>query len=296
MSATSVELDSPAQPQILVNGKLIFLAASFLASFGLLYGEVVVGLVRSWSVDDNYTHGFGVVPLALYFAWERRHRFLNTTAHPSPWGLVGVLASLCLLAVGVLGTEYFTSRISIIGAVAGSLLFLHGWRRLRVMAFPIGFLLLMIPIPEIVFNQIALPLQFAASSFAEQCLSLLRIPVWREGNVIHLARTTLEVEEACSGIRSLVSLLTLGIVYGYFTDPRGWIRLVLALSTLPIAILTNALRVAGTGAAAHRFGPQVAEGFLHTFSGWFVFITACLMLALLQGAIVWLVPEKASTR
>jgi exosortase len=152
------------------------------------------------------------------------------------------------------------------------------------------FLLLMIPIPAIIFNQVAFPLQLLASRFGEAALQACDIPVLREGNVIVLANTTLEVAEACSGIRSLVSLLTLGIVYGYFADRRSWMRIVIALATVPIAIVANGLRVAGTGIAAHYYGPEAAHGFFHTFSGWLVFAFAFGALVTLIHAILRFTP------
>src|SRR5262249_57047776 len=135
---------------------------------------------------------------------------------PSAFGLVVLAGSVAVLLAGLLGSELFLSRISFIGALAGIVLFLFGWAHLRMLAFPLLFLLLMIPLPAIIFNQIAFPLQLLASRFGEVTLRALDIPVLREGNVISLATTQLEVAEACSGIRSLISLLTLGIVYGYF--------------------------------------------------------------------------------
>jgi exosortase len=163
------------------------------------------------------------------------------------------------------------------------------------MAFPLLFLLLMIPIPAIIFNQISYPLQLVASRFGELALDVAGIPVLREGNLIHLANTNLEVAEACSGIRSLISLLTLGIVYGYFIDARGWARLVLALATVPIAIVSNGLRVAGTGVAAHIYGPAAAQGFFHMFSGWLIFLLAFLMLFIVQGLIHAISPPPSRT-
>jgi exosortase len=209
---------------------------------------------------------------------------------PSAVGLVIVLGSCATLTAGILGAELFLTRISIVGIVAGTVLFVMGWQHLRILGFPIAFLILMIPIPAIIFNQIAFPLQLLASRFGETALNVADIPVLREGNVIVLANTTLEVAEACSGIRSLVSLLTLGIVYGYFTDPRGWLRVTISLATIPIAIVANGLRVAGTGIAAHYYGPEAATGFFHTFSGWLVFIVAFLMLFLVMQVLQRLTP------
>jgi exosortase len=183
------------------------------------------------------------------------------------------------------------TRISIIGALTGMVLFLWGWRHLRILAFPIAFLLLMIPIPAIIFNNIAFPLQLLASRFGETIMGAADVPVLREGNVLILANTTLEVAEACSGIRSLVSLLTLAIVLGYFSDRRLWVRTTVALSSIPVAVLTNGLRVAGTGIAAHKFGPAAAEGFFHEFSGWLVFVAAFALTLAIQRVIVAVVPE-----
>jgi exosortase len=256
-----------------------------------LYSSVVAGLVRDWFHDENYSHGFLVLPLAGYFVWERRARLRALRPRPGPVGLIVVLASLATLVAGILGAEFFLSRISLIGVIAGTVLFLAGWDWLRVLAFPIAFLLLMVPIPAIVFNQIAFPLQLFASRFGVSAIELCGVPVLREGNVIILANTTLEVAEACSGIRSLVSLLTLGLVYGYFADSRWWVRAVIAASTIPIAIVANGLRVAGTGVLAHYLGPDVAQGFFHTFSGWLVFLSAFALVAAVVHSLHHFVPE-----
>jgi exosortase len=169
-------------------------------------------------------------------------------------------------------------------------LFMFGWRHLRILAFPLLFLVLMIPLPAIIFNKIAFPLQLLASRAGEFALSSVDIPVLREGNVLVLANTSLEVAEACSGIRSLISLLTLGIVFGYLADSRAWVRTIVALSTIPVAVVSNGARVAGTGIAAHRFGPAAAQGFFHEFSGWAVFVVAFAMMLGLQRALVWIFP------
>jgi exosortase len=190
--------------------------ATLAVAFAVLYQGVLRKLASDWLTDDNYSHGVFIVPIAAYFAWERRHALMRASQVPSALGLIVVLGSLAVLTAGILGAELFLTRISIVGVVAGAVLYILGWRHLRILAFPIAFLLLMIPIPAIIFNQIAFPLQLLASRFGEAALNVASIPVLREGNVIVLANTTLEVAEACSGIRSLVSLLTLGIVYGYF--------------------------------------------------------------------------------
>ncbi len=271
-----------------------WIAAGLVAGgFVLLYWEVVVKLVLAWYTDDNYSHGFLIVPIAAYLAWERRAKFFAAPLRPSSLGLVVVVGSLLVLTAGILGSELFTTRISIVGTLVGGLLFLFGWARVRVLVFPLAFLLLMIPIPAIIFNQIAFPLQIFASRVGEGALEAVSIPVLREGNVLILANTTLEVAEACSGIRSLVSLIALALVFGYFSDARWWVRSLITVSAIPIAVVTNGARVAGTGIAAYHFGQQAAEGFFHEFAGWLVFASAFVLLLLMQQLIARVVPQAS---
>lgn len=280
----------------IVRKRQIAAIALILAGLAPLYARVIARLVSDWATDDNYSHGFLIVPLAAHFAWERRRQFAAAPIVPAFTGLIAVVTSILVLAAGVLGSELFLTRISMLGVIAGTVLFLFGWPRLRVIAFPIAFLLFMLPIPAIVFNQIALPLQLLASRTGELALNLFAIPVLREGNVLMLATTTLDVAEACSGIRSLVSLVTVGFVLGYFTESRGWARAVVAVSAIPVAIIANGVRVAGTGVAAHHFGPAAAEGFFHTFSGWLVFLVAFVMLVSLQQLVTRVKPPQSGRR
>jgi exosortase len=278
-----------------VAGRLspLLTALVLVGSFGLLYWRVLARLVHDWINDGNYSHGFLIVPLSLYFVWERRARLRAIPRQPSAFGLVVVIGSLAILLAGLMGAELFLTRVSVVGVIAGSILFLFGWRTLRLLALPVLFLLLMIPIPAIILNQVTFPLQLLASQVGEGSLRALNVPVLREGNVIVLANVSLEVAEACSGIRSLISLLTLGIVYGYFADSRLSVRFVVALFTIPIAIASNGLRVAGTGIAAHYWGPQAAEGFFHTFSGWLMFVVAFCMLFVVTRLIIRVVPRPS---
>ena len=273
-----------------VSPRHIAAAAIVTAAVLLVYARVLSSLVEAWMTDGNYSHGFLIVPLAVYFAWERRDALADTPSRPSWFGLVVLLGGLAMLLAGLMGAELFVTRLSFVGTLAGIVVFLFGWRTLRVLAFPFAFLLLMIPLPAILFNQVAFPLQLLASRAGELAISTAGIPVLREGNVLVLATTSLEVAEACSGIRSLVSLITLGVVYGYFIDRRAWVRTVIVASAVPVAILSNGARVAGTGIAAHWWGPSVAQGFLHEFSGWVVFLVAFLMILGVQRAVQRLSP------
>jgi exosortase len=201
---------------------------------------------------------------------------------PSSWGLLIVALALFVLVVGVLGAELFLSRISLLLLIAGLVISLHGWQLFRAVLFPWAFLILMIPIPALVFSQITLPLQMLASKVAAILLPLAGVPVLREGNVIHLSSMRLEVAEACSGIRSLLSLTTLAIIYGYLVETRIWVRVLLAVASIPIAVAANSLRIVGTGLLVQYWDPDKAQGFFHTFSGWLVFVVSLAMLLLLH--------------
>jgi exosortase len=262
--------------------RTVLVAAALCTGIGLVYASTLSSLARQWGSDDNYSHGFFVLPLALYFAWERRDRLAAAPRHANAAGLALIVGSLLIRLAGVLGSDLFLTRVSLIGVIAGAIWFVWGQRHVRILAFPILFLLLMIPLPTIIFNQLAFPLQLFASRVGEGVIAAAGIPVLREGNVLHLPAATLEVAEACSGIRSLVSLLMLAIVLGYFTGQGTRGRVALALAAVPIAIAANAARVAGTGLAAEWVGPEAAQGFFHTFSGWLMFVVAFIGLLLVQ--------------
>ncbi|MBI4529439.1 MAG: VPLPA-CTERM-specific exosortase XrtD [Deltaproteobacteria bacterium] len=275
--------------------RILALLAVFVGCLALLYHDVVARLVTDWIIDENYSHGFLIVPVALYLAWERRHRLQAAPRRPSNFGIALVLLSIAILIAGELGAELFLTRISLLGTLAGVVLFLCGWHWLKILAFPLAFLILMIPIPSIIFNQIAFPLQLFAARLGEISLLAFGVPVLREGNLIILATTTLEVVDACSGIRSLVSLLTLAILYGYFMERRPGLRVAIAVAAIPIAIFTNGFRLFGTGVGVHYYGPQAAEDFFHTFSGWIIFVTASVLIVVLHRLLLVVFPLPSKT-
>ena len=236
----------------------------------LLYAPVLRLLVSQWWTYPNYGHGFFVPLFSAYILWHQRERWMNSEIKPSNFGFLVMLGAIGLLLLGSLGAELFTSRFSLLVLIAGIILFLAGWKLLRAVTFPLAFLIFMIAIPVIIFNQITFPLQLIASRLATSWLEVVQVPVLRDGNVIVLSNLSLEVAEACSGIRSLMSLIALAVAYGYLAEPRRWVRYALVLLMVPSAILTNAMRIVGAGVLAHKFGPQAAEGFLHQFrAGWF---------------------------
>jgi exosortase len=245
-----------------------------------LYAPVLKLLVLDWWQDPNYGHGFFVPLFVAYILWQERSRWRGVTRQPSNWGLLAMLGALGILMVGSLGADLFTSRFSLLVLLGGMVLFLAGWETLRAVSFPLGFLFFMIPLPTIIYNEATLPLQLLASRFAVQFLQILQVPALREGNLIFLPNYTLEVVEACSGIRSLMALLALAVAYGYWMQERSWMRITLVIMMAPIAIISNGLRITATGVLAYRITPQAAEGFFHLFSGWLIFLCALLFLLL----------------
>jgi exosortase len=252
--------------------------AALVVLIGILYKDIFAALVKEWWNDPNVSHGFFVPLLSAYLVWERRAMLAALPPKPSWWGFAVMLGALGILMLGTFGSEFFLSRSSFVFLLAGLIIFFLGWAHFRALIFPWAFLFLMIPIPTLVLNEITLPLQFLASKLGSSLLRLVGVPVLREGNVIQLPSITLEVVEACSGIRSLVSLITLAIVYGYLLEKGKVIRVLLVIAAVPIAIAANALRIMGTGLAGSYWSPDKAEGFFHEFSGWVIFVLSLLML------------------
>jgi exosortase len=244
----------------------------------LLYAAVIKSLVAQWWTDADYGHGFFVPLFSGYILWHTRELWTKVEIKPSNFGFVVMLGAIALLLLGSLGAELFTGRFSLLVLLAGMILFLAGWKMLRAVSFPLGYLIWMIPMPVIIYNQITFPLQLIASRLATAWLELAQVPVLRDGNILIMSNYSLEVVEACSGIRSLMTLMALAVAYGYLVSPRRWVRYVLAAFMVPIAIVTNAIRIMGAGLLAHRFGPGAAEGFLHQFSGWAIFLVALVLM------------------
>jgi len=244
----------------------------------LLYFRILQGLVSDWVRMPDFSHGFLIPIVSLYFVYERRKQY-SVLSPSSHWaGLALLLFGVMLYLLGNLAAEFFTMRFSMLVVLGGIILFLLGKEFFKTLLFPLVFLVFMIPIPSVLMDRITFPMQLFASKVAARSLDLIGIPVLREGNIIQLANTSLEVAEACSGIRSLISLLALSVVFAYFSQNTTWKRIVLVLSTFPIAIIANAARVTGTGILAHHYGDQVAQGFFHGFSGWILFVVAFVCL------------------
>ena len=269
-----------AQPRLLLLGSALLGALTIV-----LYRHVVVAMATQWATDANWGHGFLVPPFAIWLAWRGRKRWQGAGGEGSWIGLLGMVGAIVLLVLGSLAAELFTTRFSLVVLLASAVLMLGGWRRLRALAFPIGFLLLMIPWPAVVYAQVTFPLEFLASHWAAVALRMAQVPVLREGNLLVLSNYTLQVAQACSGIRSLVSLVTLAVSYAYIAEKRLEVRLVLVAMMVPIAVVSNAFRIFGTGVLTAEVSTRLAHGFFHEFSGWLVFLAATLLMLATHWAL-----------
>ncbi len=251
----------------------------------LLYYRILGSLVLPWIQDPNYSHAFFVPIFCAWVIWKERARLKNAEVRPSWFGVIVILGALGMLLLGVLGAENFLSRTSLLFLIAGMIIYFRGWSLFRAALFPWACLFLMIPLPAIIFNQLALPLQFQASKLASAMLSLVGVPVLREGNVIHLPSLTLDVVEACSGLRSLVSLITLAVICGYLFESPVSRRVLLLLAAVPVAVVANGFRIMGSGILGEYWSPEKAEGFFHLFSGLVIFLVSFGLLLAIHGAL-----------
>ncbi len=254
-----------------------------LALFAVTYAPIVPKMVGDWSTDENYSHGFIIPVIAGYFIWRNWAELKELEVKPWLPGLFVLVAGLVQLLLGWLAIEYFTMRTSMVLVLAGLVLFFFGKRIFRALSLPIGYLLFMVPLPYIIYDAMAFPLKLFVTKVSVGFLKLIGVVVLREGNIIMFPTTTLEVADACSGIRSLVSLLALAVAYAFFLELNNWQRLVVIVSAIPIAIATNASRVIVTGILAQWWGAKAAEGFFHEFAGLAVFALAMVLLVAVGG-------------
>lgn len=240
------------------------------------YATLLAGLARQWAADPDMSHGFLVLPVVAYMVWRRRAELAAIQPEPNWWGFAIALWGAAQMLLGTLAAQIFIARTALLVSLAGAVLFLGGNRALRVLAFPLALLLFLFPIPAMVYARVTLPLQIFASATAETVLNWIGIPVLRDGNILELPHQTLSVVEACSGIRSLLSLAFLSLIYAYFFDRRVAMRWVLLAATIPISIVANAARVTLMG---------VAGGAFHLFEGWVLFLVALGLLVLFHRCL-----------
>jgi exosortase len=255
-------------------------AAWMIASLGLLlacYAPLLAGLARQWAADEDMSHGFFVLPVVAYLVWRRRAELLAIAPVPNWWGLAIAACGAAQMLLGTLAAQVFIARTAFLVSLIGAVLFLGGTRTLRILAFPLLLLLFLFPIPATVYARVTLPLQIFASATAETILNWIGIPVLRDGNILELPHERLSVVEACSGIRSLLSLSFLALIYAYFFDQKVWMRWALLAATIPIAIAANAARVTLTGVLS-EYSAGLAHGAFHLLEGWVLFVVALGLL------------------
>lgn len=244
-------------------------------------------LTQQLMTDDDMGHGFFVPVVSLYITWLRRDEILAIDFKRNYWGVAVMLWGAIQFILGTIAAELFLTRTSIIFTLTGIVILVGGSRLLRVLAFPLGLLVFMVPLPAVIYNKITFPLQILASTVAEVGLLAIGIPVLRDGNILELSDGhRLSVVEACSGIRSLLTLTFLSLVYGFFFERRNWLRAFLLFSTIPIAIAANAFRVTLTG-VINEYKREWAEGFFHSAEGWVIFMIALSLLFALHRFVLW---------
>lgn len=266
-------------------------AITLLLLAAWLYATILTRLFLQWvgpHSDPNFAHGIFVPLFSAFVLWQDRERLKAIPAAPSWAGIPLVVFGLLTLIFGVLGAEIFLQRFSLLILVAGLIILFRGWTFFRAVVFPWAFLVLMIPLPTLIIQQVTFPLQLLASKLATELLQLVGVPVLREGNLIQLAKLPLDVAEACSGIRSLLTLVTLAVIYGYLMETRISVRVLLACCAVPIAVVANSFRIFGTGMLVQFWDPDKAEGFFHTFQGLLIFVVALAMLLAVHRLIALL--------
>ncbi len=249
-----------------------------ISAFYLLYHKAIAMLISDWSTDPNFSHGFLIPFVALYMVWYKQNEIALVNRRPSKTGIFIILLGMLVHIAGNVGAELFLIRFSMIITLSGIIIFYCGIDMLKAVFVPVAYLMLMIPIPAILWNQIAFPLQMFSAKISSQTISLLSIPVFREGNILHLANTSLEVVDACSGLRSLTSLIALTGAFAFLAPLSMVKKWILFFSAIPIAVAVNVIRLTITGAMAAWIGPETAHGFLHDMSGFIIFGAALILV------------------
>lgn len=245
------------------------------------YWPILPGLFQQWLHDPDYSHALLVPFVSALLLYQRRNRLYSLAAGTGTGGMALMAVAALLYAAGNLGAELFLQRLSLVVMLCGIVMYAAGHRFFAAALFPFVYLLFAVPLPGIVLNTVSFPLQMLAAGIATETLQLLSVPALRTGSTIHLASISLGVEEACSGIRSLLSMTALGLLCAYFLEKRWGARLLIFAAVVPIALATNVFRVTLTGILAHFVSPASASGFFHGIGGLAVHLFALLGFLLL---------------
>jgi exosortase len=246
-------------------------------ALGVCYAPVLRGMFDQWSHDEDMGHGFVVPIVILWIVWKERSRWMELPTQPSWWGLALLAVAACVHFMSAMGAGLFAGSVALILSAAGAVLCVSGFAFLRSWTFPFLLALFMLPKLAIVYNQVTLPLQLLASRLAEVMLLAGGASVIRAGNILDVGGHRVAVAEACNGIRYLLSLGFVAVVFAYLSDAKAWMRVALLAAAIPVAILANALRVAASASA-----PALDAGALHAFAGWLVFMLCLAMLVIVR--------------
>ena len=253
--------------------------SAFVLAAAWIYYPHLASMFENWWNDPNYSHGMLVPVVSAYLIWRHKDKLPKMAAGPNLWGLLIILGGMGILALGYWSSEFFLKRLSLIPVLWGLVLLAWGWKVARCLWFAFAYLLLMIPLPYVIYDSVAFPLRLIAASLAGGVLHTLGTPTLVEGNVIHLPYIVLNVVDACSGVRSLISLTAAGTILAYLMLPNRISKIIIVLLVLPVTVLTNAVRVVLTGILAKHFGSQAIESAMHDLVGWAVFMVAFVFLA-----------------
>ncbi len=255
----------------------------------IMYLPVIAELVETWSNDDNYSHGFIVPIVSIFVLYKKRDKLATINKQTTNIGLIPLICGLALFVIGNAGAEYFTVGVSLVITLFGITYYLYGKEFIRETWFAFFILLFMIPIPAVVYFSATFPMQLFASKVSVFLLDIIGIPVVRQGNMIHLPQQTLEVAEACSGLRSLISLLAMGAIYGYMAQEKLLAKSLLFFSTIPIAIGVNVIRVFMAALLTYAVEMDTTAEPLHTIIGLLMFLFSFILLFIFNAIISKLV-------
>ncbi|HEY7532698.1 MAG TPA: exosortase, partial [Nitrospiraceae bacterium] len=269
-----------------------------LAMVGLLgyvFHDSLAYMVHQWIIDDNYGHGFFVPFISAYLIWHCRRHVSVLPSDGHSWGIVCILVGGLFYVLGDLGTVYSLLHLSLWMLGCGLVISAVGLAPVRQLWFPIVYLLTMIPLPQFLYQGLSSRLQLLSSAIGVGCLQVIGVTAYRDGNIIDLGPIQLQVIEACSGLRYLFPLMSLALVCAYFFHARLWKRVFLVLSSIPISIGLNGFRIAMVGLLVDLYGAGAAEGFLHLFEGWVLFLISIGILWLEMVVLSWMDRPAASS-
>jgi exosortase D (VPLPA-CTERM-specific) len=272
----------------MLGGGLLFLV---LASY--MYHSTTTYLLSKWGMDD-FTYSYFIPLVVAYLIWEKRTELAREQAYRTWAGLLPALLGILFYWMGELGGEFTIMFISLWLLSVGALWSILGWRRMRVIAFPVSLALAMVPPPDILYGGLTLRLKLISSQIGVQVLQLCGLSAYREGNVIDMGFTRLQVVDACSGLRYFFPLIVLGILLAYYFKGAVWKKIVIVLSAIPISIVTNSMRIASVGILYQFMGPAAAEGFFHDFSGWLIFMLSLGIMLLEIALLKRIAPDRVS--